>query len=243
MKIYLIIVLSLFIVLPIQSQDVLKLKNGRIIECKIEKEDSLNYYILLNQKDREIHSYIVKSEINNVETFSEIKSKRDSVYSKLFKKGTNLFGINGSYASSNGGSSALFSTSINNFVVSNFFIGGTLSYLYQQVGDLNESSFGIGPNLGLVANGEGANPFVEAGIGLNFSSTKNSNTSSGGQINSSSNTAISYFVGAGLIIPLNQRVGLIIEGQYNWLHVFSDSQSSINKDHIYGVAFGLNALL
>jgi hypothetical protein len=49
------------------TQDIITKTNGATISCTITKEDSLNYYIITIVKDREINTFVSKSNVSNVE--------------------------------------------------------------------------------------------------------------------------------------------------------------------------------
>ncbi|MCB0646738.1 MAG: hypothetical protein KDC49_08745 [Saprospiraceae bacterium] len=61
---------SLFIIfsaIALHSQDVIKLKSGKVIECKIDDEDSTKYYLTVITKGSKQSTFIDKSKVANVQ--------------------------------------------------------------------------------------------------------------------------------------------------------------------------------
>ena len=65
-KLLLLPLMLFFICSSASSQDLIELFNREILNCKIQKEDSANIYLKLTKNDREIETFISKSDVKSI---------------------------------------------------------------------------------------------------------------------------------------------------------------------------------
>jgi hypothetical protein len=136
-------------------------------------------------------------------------------------KGAKFFGLSGSFSSQsgdlyedndgNGLTSINLNPSFNYLVAKNFFIGGGLEFLNQKQGDYSQSTIGIGPQIGVFFANQESKVFPYLSLGFKYYSMSMGFGS--GSDASLSGTNIS--LGAGMVIPVQEHIGITFDCSYN----------------------------
>ncbi|MDA3891971.1 MAG: hypothetical protein PF517_09955 [Salinivirgaceae bacterium] len=95
MKKGLLIIFIVFVPFLMYSQDLIIRSNGKIFECKIEKEDGVNLYFSFQQNGQKLNSIIAKNKIQGYEYNYLVKEARekDSIKNTINYRNSVTIGI------------------------------------------------------------------------------------------------------------------------------------------------------
>lgn len=161
-------------------------------------------------------------------------------------KGAGLFNIMGSFSSSGGSlfeddhghysNSATFGLTASRFIARNIFLGAGVGYGRQSQGALYNTTYGVGPHIGLAAGGKKnqAFPFVHVGIHYYGANMRYDDDYS----NTIETKGSDIFGGIGLIIPIKKSIGIVFEGDYHALSL-KDQDENHYGGKIFTLGIGL----
>lgn len=111
--------------------------------------------------------------------------------------------------------------SVDYFLLRNLFIGGTIQYLT----NMSTSNIGVGPNIGYVAGKPESKvfPFISTGLLYSWGSYGYSTSE--------------YFIGVGVIVPVQKHIGITFGATYN------SNKMNNTPGNIFALTVGLNGLL
>lgn len=159
-------------------------------------------------------------------------------------KGSTIISGMGSYASQGGdlfensdgdrATTIMLMSIVNHFIAPNISIGAGVAYTSQSQGDYSYHTIGIGPTLGYFIGDSNSKGYPYLAAGIRYYSI-------GDEDDSISGTDI--VIGAGIIAPVKDHVGIIIEAGYHIMNLKNKDWDESESGNIIMVGIGIAGLL
>lgn len=222
----------------VYSQD-LKIDNKpQFVESFVTDSDSSKIFFTTEIDGIKHVSYLSKNSIDRIYMVSQ---ERDL---KRFNEGSYMLSLTGSFikATSDAAYSMSLSGTYSYFSLDKLFLGFSAMFNYQSFEPLNSQVYGLGPSIGYVILDRPVSPYISTGIMLEILRGKTLKANFDGYglrrtVEDYDKVGFDYYLGAGIIVPMQNSVGMIVECQY---HLQKIGDQKIIK--IIGVGIGLTGL-
>ena len=129
------------------------------------------------------------------------------------------------------------SPAYHHFITKGLFFGAGLSMSHNKQGEDKTYSLGIGPNIGYAFGNESSTMYPFFDVCFRFMNGKGNNT----DLKSFTGTGTAFDLG--LIIPVKNHIGIIIEGSYNIVKFNNKSSSYSASGNVFAFGIGMTGLL
>lgn len=132
-----------------------------------------------------------------------------------------------------------FIPSVNHFITKNLYIGGALEFSTKSQGDYNHNGISIGPGIGYAFGTSESQVFPYLELGMHYYKM-NVNYGTGNDFRFSGSD---IYLGAGVIVPIKEHIGLIFGSGYHMMDLKDKDADDTYSGNIFSIAVGIAGLI